>query len=87
MRGMKSLTGFSSSLDLQEDLANPNVSFQEDGENNIDHGNLGDNGLLCSSWISKLNDIIHFMSEKFEMTSGPVGVFVGIQISKADPKN
>ena len=46
-----------------------------------------DDGLLCSSWISKLNDIVHFLSENLEMTSGPVGVFVGIQIYKADKKN
>ena len=43
-------------------------------------------GLLWSS-ISKLKDIVHFLSENFEMTSGPVGVFVGIQIYKADQKN
>lgn len=39
-----------------------------------------DDGLVCSNDHSKLDDIVQFLSNQFEMTSGPAGYFVGIQI-------
>ena len=39
-----------------------------------------DDGLVCSNHRSKLDDIVQFLSKQFEMTSGPAGCFVGIQI-------
>jgi hypothetical protein len=37
-----------------------------------------DDGLVCSNHHSKLDDIVQFLSNQFEMTSGPAGCFVGI---------
>jgi 2-hydroxychromene-2-carboxylate isomerase len=39
-----------------------------------------DDGLVCSNHHSKLEEIVQFLSNQFEMTSGPAGCFVGIQI-------
>jgi hypothetical protein len=41
-----------------------------------------DDGLLCSNHQSKLEDIVNYLSEKFEITSGPVDHFVGLEISR-----
>ena len=45
-----------------------------------------DDCLICSSSKSKLNDIVSYLGNIFEMTSGPADCFVGIQIER-DRKN
>ena len=58
------------------------VYFQRD-ENNITIMAIWvDDGLLCSNHQSKLEDIVNYLSEKFEITSGPVDHFVGLEISR-----
>lgn len=41
-----------------------------------------DDGLLCSNHQSKVEDIVNYLSEKYEITSGPVDQFVGLEISR-----
>ncbi|XP_032790482.2 secreted RxLR effector protein 161-like [Daphnia magna] len=41
-----------------------------------------DDGLLCSNHQSKLEDIVNYLSDNFEITSGPVDHFVGLEISR-----
>lgn len=58
------------------------VYFQRD-ENNITIMAIWvDDGLLCSNHQSKLEDIVNYLSDKFEITSGPVDHFVGLEISR-----
>jgi hypothetical protein len=45
-----------------------------------------DDGLVCSNHRSKLDDIMQFLSNQFDMTSEPAGCFVGIQIVKETEK-
>jgi hypothetical protein len=45
-----------------------------------------DDGIICSSNPDKLQNIINYLNKQFEMTSGSVQCFVGIQI-KRDRKN
>jgi hypothetical protein len=62
------------------------VYFQRD-ENNITIIAIWvDDGLLCSNLQSKLEDIVNYLSDKFEITSGPVDHFVGLEISRDRPK-
>jgi len=64
-------------------VADPCVYYQKDDDQNITIMAIWvDDGLLCSSQASKLKDIVSFLSSNFEMTFGPVGVFVGIQIGR-----
>ena len=39
-----------------------------------------DDGLVCSNHRSKLDDIVQFLNNQFEVTLGTAGCFVGIQI-------
>ena len=41
-----------------------------------------DDGLICSSDMNKLDSVVEYLSQNFEMTCGPVDCFVGIRITR-----
>ena len=41
-----------------------------------------DDGLICSSDMNKLDSVVQYLSQNFEMTCGPVDCFVGIRITR-----
>lgn len=62
--------------------ADPCFYFQQDKEHITILAIWVDDGLLCSSRSTKLQDIVGYLSQNFEMTSGSADCFVGIQIKR-----
>lgn len=46
-----------------------------------------DDGLIYSNSEKKLDGFVTFLAEHFEMSCGPVGCFVGIQITRNESSN
>jgi hypothetical protein len=62
------------------------VYFQKDENHTTIIAIWVDDGLLCSSHQTKLDEIVKYLSDQFEITSGPVDHFVGLEISRDRPK-